>query len=174
MLDLIKPGEQPKTPVILQRLSEDGICLLTGVTENLTYMPVDTNVNNILPSNMACISVGVAEKVSFTCYYHVTLQNNFKIIFDTPPLFKAYNLAIIENFEELPPPSAETGDAIIKLFEVLTKKHVKGIHSIEELSKGVTIDNAQFQASLLRTLAKKAQNQSKSKIITNSNLGIVK
>ena len=172
MFDLLKANETPKPDVILRRMSEDGVCILTGETKDLTYMPVDTNVGNILPSNMACVSMAIAKEVEYTCFYEATLGGRFKIIFDTPPVFREYNETVVKGMALDSAVHSGTTKAI-DLFGILAKKHAKGIHSIEDQVDRITIDISQYQSYVMRVLTKQNQEQkSKSKIITPASQGI--
>jgi hypothetical protein len=183
VINFLKAHEQPKPDIVLQRMSEDGICLLTGVNENLSYMPVDGNISNILPSNMACVTNEIAHGVEFSFNYQTSLWKELTIVFDSPPEFQEYNLVITEMVDR-------EGDEGIKIseesfipeifpriFEYLTAKHVKGLSKIIFNKQNCSMDWMQYQRSLMRSLAKIKKTSS---IITpgsggsSSHLGVVK
>lgn len=174
MINFLDSKEPPTFPKVLGRMSEDKRCLLTGAIEDLTYFPVDTNPQNFLPSNMSCISNEIAKGISYTIYYDTELWE-YKITLDTPPEFYDYNQSVLSIIRETKLDANQlfhpTGHAqYTKLFEYLTKAHLKGIAKIAIGDSW--IDNSQYQGYLLRALADEKAN-SKPKIIT-PNLGIVK
>jgi hypothetical protein len=176
MINFLDANEAPTFESVLKRMSEDGRCLLTGEIKDLTYFPVDTNPQNFLPSNMACVTDQIAGKVSYTYFYDVPLWE-YTLTLDTPEVFQTYNENVVEIIQatkledkEQFQPSGPT--QYIRLFEYLTRFHLKGIAKI---SHGKTyMDNTQYQGYLLRVLANQKKSQSQSKIITSHNLGIVK
>ena len=178
MINFLDPKEAPTFPIVLGRMSEDKKCLLTGVTNNLTYFPVDTNPNNFLPSNMACISDDIAKEIFYTYYYDIEFYD-YVITFDTPSIFQEYNEKALQlilsqrmhsgDKEKFSPPNH---CHLTSLYEYLTKYHVKGILRIATNDKKTWMDNGQYQGYLLRKLAEE-KTKTESKIIT-PNLGIVK
>lgn len=147
---------------ILGRMSEAGQCLLTGKTEELVYVPVDGDPNNLLPSNMVCLSKSLVD--SFDCsylyeetFYVENSKKTYRVTFDTPFSFFEYNtsaLKIAQNkvSSEL---SESAPKALIKLFEVFTESHVKGILRVKCEDSGLQLDRIHFQNYVLKTLSKK-------------------
>lgn len=179
MINFLDPHEAPTFEKVLRRMSEDGRCLLTGVKENLTYFPVDTNPQNFLPSNMACVSNDIAKDITYTFYYDKVLWG-WRITFDTPPIFREYNENVFtiltgtkyqEKDKYDPKPNNMTA-----LYEFLTKHHVKGIAKIsasDDSGFEYWMDSAQYQGYLLRILAAEKA-KSKSSIIKPPSLDLIK
>jgi len=174
MLEFFSPEKPPSPVEMLTKLSENGKCLITGESGKVTPVPVDTNPDNFLPSNVSCVSDEIASGISYTLYYNAELWD-YKLEFESSPVFMDYNLSILSLIR-----TQCLGDGgqfqkpdhkhFVGLFEYLTKKHVKGIHKISLVS-GVSMDNNQFQGYLIRELGK--QKRTTSSIVT-PNLGIVK
>lgn len=178
MINFLDAKEAPTFPIVLGRMSEDKRCLLTGVTDKLTYFPVDTNPNNFLPSNMSCISDDIAKEISYTYCYDIEFYS-YVLTFDTPPVFHEYNDKVLNLIRSQ---RMHSGDSekfkpagnkhFTAFYEYLTKYHVKGISKISTEDSREWMDNAQYQGYLLRVLAAE-KTETQSKIIT-PNLGIVK
>ena len=150
----MKPGEKPDPTVILGRMGEEGTCLITGAKLDLTYIPVDLDPSNILPSNMACLSNTVAKGITYSYYYELAF-GEYKVLFDTPPEFEAYNTAIIgalpsSDFSYQAPLGSQN---LVSVFEGLTARHLKGIFRVSYAS--YILDRTQYQGYLYRALLKK-------------------
>lgn len=153
MIDYRLPKESFDPQKILQRMSEDGVCLLTGVKEKLSFVPVDMDIQTCIASNVACVDSAIAEKLDFTISYTADLWD-YKIKFDTPEIFEPYNRDLVDLLAgdlELKPKFAEaTPTNLVKLFETLTARHLKGIFSI--VGGPYTLDRMQFQGYVARQL----------------------
>ena len=178
MINFLDPNEAPTIPSVLQRMSEDGHCLLTGEKDKLTYFPVDTNPQNFLPSNMSCITDAIAKEVSYTFCYELKLWG-YTLTMDTPPVFKPYNESVVEIISTLHMCEQDTfktagpaNEKFTDFYEYLTKHHLKGLAKITFGTE--SLDANQYQGYLLRILAETKAQAPKSKIITSPNLGIVK
>jgi len=179
MLEFFTADKPPHPENVLKMLSEHGKCLVTGEADKLVFVPVDTNPQNFLPSNMCSVSDDIAKEISYTVSYKEKLWD-YQLEFDSSPVFLDYNRSILHlirsqclgDSEQFTPRSH---DKFVPLFEYLTKKHVKGVYKIGYLSsiEEVSMDNNQFQGYLLREITKNAQQKVPPKIIS-PNLGIVK
>jgi hypothetical protein len=159
MIDFLEADEKPNARLMVQRLSEDGKCLLTGVTEDLTYLPVDTNPDNILSNNMACVMRDLAKSMLYTVYYSTGIKG-FDVTFCSPPEFQEYNLKIVELAEnEVSPEASEAlkleGYDLTKIYEFLTARHAKGIARIAAPDKnGTHMDAQQYLGFVMRSRIK--------------------
>lgn len=123
MLWYLKAGEAPKTEVVLTRMSESGICLLTGDTTDLLAIPVNYNPSNMLPTNMACLSKKIIADINYTFNYKIRcLSNNLTVIFDSPECFREYNKTILTALED-----QLTSKNFLEVYELLMSRHIKGI-----------------------------------------------
>jgi len=182
MLDFFSADKPPSFENVLQKLSEFGKCLLTGDAGKLTFVPVDTNPQNFLPSNMVSISDEIAKNITYTIFYSAEL-GPYEIAFDSSPVFLDYNLAIVNMLNtqfklDFNAEFGTTGDhnRFLELFEYLTRKHIKGIAQIS-YTKGdskISIDSNQVQGCILREISKAATTAKQSKIITSPGIGLVK
>ena len=157
LIDYLLPEEKPKAELVVQRLSEAGKCLLTGASEDLTVLPVDSDPNNILASNMACIKRALAHDFLYTTYYSGTLHG-YEVTFNTPPEFREYNLVILRQLDQPDTkwdfPHGNLGSEYIKVFELLTANHCKGINRV--LNEVGYMEAHQYLAYIMR-MRKKAQ-----------------
>ena len=176
MICYMNPGEKINPQIILARLSEDGICLLTGSNNDLQYMPVNFDVNNILPSNMVCISNKMANAINteFVYYYTIRLWE-YEITLETPKQFESYNQSIIEMLEDKTSDfisfvnenlasGYKQADLLPQLFEFLISHHIKGIYKISNRHR--TLENLHYQTFVIRSLVEAEKNKKQSKIIT--------
>ena len=159
----LKPNEAPKADMILSRLSEAGVCLLSGEKENLVSIPVDFNTNNMLPTNMACISKTIASDILYTLKYSITLdQKGIVVTFNTPECFVEYNTSLLNALEfELPVP---TKDSFIEIYETLMSRHLKGVDKIKLVKFDRCIEWIQLQRYWFSQVDK--MKNKKAKIIT--------
>lgn len=128
MLWNLMPGETPKTELILGRMSEADICLLTGDRGNLLTTPVDFNTNNMLPTNMACLSKDILDAVEFVHKYKVKCLYGTVVTFNTAPCFVDYNKGVLETlYDKIPAPKHHN---FVEVYEFLMSRHVKGIYEI--------------------------------------------
>ena len=118
------PNETPKTDLILSRMSEADICLLTGDKGNLISIPVDFNTNNMLPTNMVCLSRDIVDAIEYVYKYRVHCTNGITITLYTPECFVEYNKNLIQIIGENIPKT------FIEIYEYLMLRHVKGISEI--------------------------------------------
>lgn len=154
IINFMKAGEKPDPTTVLGRMGEDKTCLITGTKTDLTYLPVDLDPSNILPSNMACVTNEIAKDITYSYYYEATL-GSYKILFDTPPQFEEHNMSMVnalpkENFvydQKLGPQN------FIAAFEALTARHLKGIFRISHAN--YILDRTQYQGHLYRMLLKR-------------------
>lgn len=167
MLWYLKHGETPKTDLILSRMSEAGICLLTGETDNVLAIPVNLNTNNMLPSNMVCLSRQIIENISYTYNYTINCSEELAVTFNSPECFVDYNRALLaglndelQNLSPKPP-----FNNFLEIYELLMSRHVKGIEEINVNYMKASIDWSQLQRYWFTTLEKKSKQ--KLKIITS-------
>ena len=137
----LKPHEVPKAEMIINRLSEGGICLLSGTTEDLVSIPVDFNTNNMLPTNMVCLSKAVVDDIKFTYRYRVRCDEGIVITFNTPECLVEYNKQLLKALE-LPTPKQNN---FIEVYEFLMSKHLKGIDKITFVDSDSAIEWIQLQ-----------------------------
>lgn len=172
------PGEKPNAETILKRMGEYDKCLLTGETENLTVFPVDYDLANILPSNMARVSKTCVEDSPIVVDYGISIVKDtyieINIEFRSAIEFYKHNLSIMDSLivENLLSekevdfilsekfPSNFTGKALVEIFEKLTSLHVKGIHSVN--IRHFTMEWSSFQSHMMGVLERK---KSKSNIV---------
>jgi len=126
MLWYVKPGEPPKADTILTRMSEAGVCLLSGEMDDVLSIPVDFNTNNMLPTNMANISKSLIENITHTISYKFHCPDGVTVVLNTPPSFIEYNQTLLGAIE-LPQPKHFN---FIEIYEYLMSRHVKGISKI--------------------------------------------
>ena len=155
----MSPKEAPQPKLILSRMSEAGKCLLTGETEDLVYSCVDMDVENVLPSNMACITQKMADESTFTNYYDLPLWGGeFVATIDTPNVYKVYNTSVFQILEmqtDEKTKCLDMGDLRFPhLFELLTARHVKGVFKISQPSTNMSMDRLQFMNYIMRALIK--------------------
>lgn len=115
----------------LKDLSEHGVCLITGATENLIFMPVDLRVENVLPDNICQISEEISKETQPIYNYLVKIKD-FTITFSSGAPFENYNRLICEALE-LSNDLAELKAAPQGLFDLwllLLRRHAKGISKI--------------------------------------------
>ena len=152
MSNLVDNKMDAKT--VLQKLSENGRCLLSGATIELIYTVVDGDVSNILPSNIMCISKKFLDNL-VTCTYDADLWN-FKVIFDSFGFLEEYNRSILEHLNSQDDGFVNSFDSdisrIIELYDYLARKHVKGLFKI--ICGKYTIDRIQYQNYLVSSLAR--------------------
>jgi len=164
MLWYLNHGEAPKADLILGRMSEAGICLLTGEMEDVLAMPVDLNTNNMLPTNMANISKKILEDITYTYLYSYKCNYGITIVFNTAPCFIEYNKAIINGLSDrLPQPKHN----FLEIYELLMTHHVKGIEAIKFEEDDSQMTWIQFQRHWFSSLEK--MKNKKLKIITSVN-----
>jgi len=163
MLWYLKSGEAPKADMVLGRLSEAGICLLTGETENLVTIPVDMNTNNMLPTNMACVSKQLIDDIKYTYRYKISCYDGIRITLNTAECFVDYNKKIVQAlFSEIPEPKQHN---FISIYEFLMTSHVKGVDKITFADDDSCMDWLQLQRYWFTQVEK--LKSSKLKIITN-------
>lgn len=151
LIDYLMPDEKPRADLIVQRLSEAGKCLLTGATDDLTILPVDSDPNNVLACNMACVKRPLARDFIYTTYYSAEVHG-YDVTFNTPPEFREYNISILSQLEkpetEWDFPHGNLGSEYIKVFELLTSKHCKGIARV--LNEAGYMETHQYLAYVMR------------------------
>lgn len=129
MIDLIKPG-QPDPEYTLNKLGEKGRCLLSGSEENLVTFPVDNDLQNLLPTNIACLSKDQLKATDLMVYGYVLETDRFKVYFETFDSLKEHNEKVVKSIPGFVTTGSKIGD-IKFLFEELAKRHAKGIFKIE-------------------------------------------
>lgn len=155
----LKPSEAPKTDVILSRLSESGICLLTGETTNLLSIPVDMNTNNMLPTNMVCLSKSIVEDLQYIFRYDVACYEGVTITFNTAECLVEYNKKLIEALlQDIPTPKQHN---FVSIYEFLMSKHLKGIDKITYAKDNSSMDWTQLQRYWFMQIDKIKNNTSK-------------
>ena len=123
----LKYGEAPKADLILTRMSEAGICLLTGETSDILAIPVNLNTSNMLPTNMVCLSKKIIEDINYTYNYTLKCPNNkLTIIFDSSECFVEYNKSLLSALDISEEVNLKSKD-FIEVYELLMSRHVKGI-----------------------------------------------
>ena len=145
-LDFSNPKLSPVQ--IAGALSESGICLLTGETTGLSYIPVDGDPRNALPSNVACVSTAVINQI--ICQVGYSQQfHDYQVTLETPLVFAEYNCDAIASAQPLDPspPGLLVDDRLLQTFALLAKAHVKGIRAIS--TGGYTLSWKQFQNHLV-------------------------
>jgi hypothetical protein len=155
------PGEKIDTKLILQRLSEYGICLLSGETADLTLVPVDFDLQNYLASNMAQISKSLAENHSMI-YTYEQAYGPFCVEFESSEIFEDYNRQIIKLHSGSAAMDESTtlnsiGLRLYDVFKDLTSKHVKGIHRIRHDVTKTSLNKYSYQNYVVRELSKVPQ-----------------
>jgi hypothetical protein len=161
----LKPNEAPKAEMILSRLSEAGVCLLSGEKENLVSIPVDFNTNNMLPTNMASISKEIASEILYTFKYKVKLeQKGIVVTFNTPECFVQYNITLLKALEPELPETKE--DSFLEIYECLMSRHIKGIDKIKLVNFDRCIEWLQLQRYWFSQVDK--MKNKKAKIITGN------
>ena len=171
------PGEKPNAELILKRMDEFGKCLLTGDTEDLTILPVDFDLANILPSNMARVSKKFVVSSPIVVDYsrnYVGCDHIIGIEFRSCIDFYNHNMSVLDTLtvETLISqkerdfissegfPAKFTGNALVGLFEALTSLHVKGISKVS--IQDFTLEWSSFQSYMMGVLERK---KSKSNIV---------
>ena len=153
-LNYLVPGEKPNSRTILTRMSEWGKCLLTGAEADLTVIPVDGDLENLLASNMACVSKELARTMEFTYVYSHNFLG-YKIKFESPEAFESYNVSVLAIDESNPEVSSsllfEGPKSLFKLYYHLLTRHIKGILEIEK--DNISIHRFGIQAQIMRKLA---------------------
>lgn len=131
LINYLKPGETPHVPTILQRMSEWGRCLITGITEDLQPFPVDFNPQNILASNLSCLSRELVKRFSLPISYSVTISD-YKVRFCSPYELKEYNQMVVSliNLDGLADQRPDR--ALLEIYERLTRHHAKGMDLISD------------------------------------------
>lgn len=137
----LKPNEVPKADMILTRLSEAGICLLSGETENTVCIPVDFNTNNMLPTNMVCLAKSIVDEIRYTYRYKVKCNDGITITFNTPECLTEYNRQLLLALD-IPAPRHNN---FLEVYEFVMSRHVKGIDKIKFVDTDSCMDWVQFQ-----------------------------
>jgi len=162
MVWYLKHGEKPQTDMILGRMSEAGICLLTGERENVLAVPVDFNTSNMLPTNMVCLSKTIIEDIVHVLSYKVTCSEELTISLCTPPCLIDYNKTLLSALsEEIPKPKDFN---FIEIYEMLMSRHIKGIEKISFTKEDACMSWVQFQRYWFSAIDR--MQKKKSKIVT--------
>jgi hypothetical protein len=147
---------------ILIGLSELGRCILTGndTPNELCIIPVDLDLQNILPSNMACVAKSIAGDILYTQHYTLDcIGTGITVTFDTSPHFEAYNASLVS----IESPNFPLQKTLPDVFDYLVSRHFKGIYKI---SIGRTsLDRFQYQGYFLR-MANGIKSKSQLSIVT--------
>lgn len=154
------PGEKVNTQLMLQRLSELGVCILSGVRENLTVIPVDFDLSNYLVSNVAQVAKTIASSYQRTFNYEFLFQQ-YKVEFETSGDFVRYNKDLLDILSvDLTAPQALEADpesALYNVWEWLTNKHVKGLQKVK--SGTDVLNRYSYQNWIFRELARKQESK---------------
>lgn len=161
----LMPNEQLNTDLMLSRLNESDICLLTGDKGNLVSFPVDLNTSNMLPTNMVCLSKSITDEVEYAYKYRVNVCGGTTIVFNTPECFIEYNKQLLTGLTDQIEAIAKPKH-FIELYELLMSRHVKGVHEII-LDDGSSMDWVALQRYWFAKLEK--MKNKKWKIITPDN-----
>lgn len=148
-------------------LSEKGACLLTGATEDLTHVAVDSNLRNIMPDNIALMSKSCINEILPVFEYCVT-AGSLKIIFETGHLFEGYNISIIECLQQTSPETfkpVKKYEDIFEIWEFLARRHCKGISKISIEGEKVVYGLDKVSALQALTVAK-VRHKKESKIVS--------
>lgn len=164
-LNGLQPGEKVNTALMLQRVSEAGICLLSGVRENLTVVPVDFDLSNYLVSNIVQLSKEIADEHHRTFSYELSFKH-FTIEFESSHGFVAYNKDLLElltvdlsmpEFLQKPELIVDTETVLYGAWEWLTNKHIKGL---QKLRMGTDMLNRySYQSWVFRELARNQESK---------------
>lgn len=158
----IGPNEKINPVLILQRMSEAGVCILTGQNEKLTILPVDLDIENILASNMAQISEEIAKNAKVSIGYSASLvpaepstNPSTTVKFETIPDFEEYNKSVFNinslGISEISNKEENASKKLLNMFEFLTSLHLKGIL---EITIGSHVMNRfQYQHYIMRQLS---------------------
>ncbi len=129
----------------LGSLGEAGKCGITGEpSDSVILVPVDGNSSNRLLSNLAYVLPEYAKKWSLTIGY--TIHHEIGALhFVTPIEFKSVNEARAKevnfwDFNTLVEGFALSEEKLVLLWDYLTQHHVKGLHKIDVISLGVSVD----------------------------------
>jgi len=152
VIDILNSVDSLNPKVILSRMSEDGVCLLTGKKDDLTYVPVDMDTTNILPSNMVCVQKSLSKTMLLSYHYDVQFSD-MMVMFDTPSHFERYNKTLLENISTSEIAGNHTVDRILSVYDLFTLRHVKGFFKIS--CGNYQVHRIQYQEYLLRLLAEK-------------------
>ena len=160
----LMPNEKLNTDFILSRLSEADICLLTGDKGNLVSFPVDLNTNNMLPTNMTCLSKSITDEIEYAYKYSVALVCETTIVFNTPDCFVEYNKQLLNGFaDQIEAIAKPNQHNFVEVYEFLMSRHVKGIYEIK-FEDGTSMDWSSLQRYWFGKLEK--MKNKKWKIIT--------
>jgi hypothetical protein len=150
-------------------LSESAVCLLTGSSENLTHIAVDSNLRNIMPDNIALISKDIVNEILPVYEYSMSV-GSCRILFETGNVFETYNIAIVEGIKNTSPeifnPVLDYND-IFKVWETLATRHCKGISKITVEGPQVTYGLDKVSALQALTVSK-VRNKNESNIVSPS------
>ena len=161
MIDLIKQGDLNYT---LEKLGEKDECLITKSKRGLTVFPVDNDINNMLPTNIACLSRDKLETIDLMVYGYITRpRENIAVYFETFRALEDHNTEIISLYSTTmsePAPGSEI-EYIKSMFNDLAIRHAKGVFKIE--IGNYSLNCMQYQHWLFNQLT--VNNKNKSTII---------
>ena len=171
MYNFMKPDEKVNPMTMLERMGELDKCLITGDTKDLVCIPVDGDMNNILPTNMIRVTNNIATEIGVHYVksrqwgpwelildaFHEVHQHNEKVLNELDPL-------VVDEY-------ADPGVGFVKVFEHICANHIKGLFEVKR--DGISVNRGQYQSYMLRQLLKHAKPQS-SIVHPSSNLGIVR
>lgn len=132
--------DQPKfnPEKVLHDFSEHGRCLLTGRTDDLVILPVNFDVTNTLPSNIAHLHRETASAMTFCCYYNLNIWD-WEVTFESSPEFTQYNSMVFYGAEQQAaaesnsdiPKKFETPHDLPKIWAFLVGNHCKGVARVK-------------------------------------------
>jgi hypothetical protein len=157
----------PVDPIkILTKLGEADRCLLTGEAAKLTLVPVDGDIDNCNPVNIAIVAQSLAGEMNLPCMVNLKVGTKglFEMVFDGFDQFIPYN---ISKLEALAPEIDEkfvvtdktrTAQLLCDLFNFLGLNHIKGIAKVSH--KDYSMDKANFNYYLFSSLERKRHQES--------------
>jgi hypothetical protein len=181
------PGEKPNADTLLKRMGEYDRCLATGETEDLTCIPVDFNLSNILPSNMARVSKKLLDKAPLVVEYENSVFLNasvpFTVEFRSCYQFYEHNMDVLAKMNNMDLLSEEqvgmlVSDNPLRLIDVtmsclhdvwwyLVKNHAKGLDKITLLRGNLpTYFSLDWSAAQTHMMGDLERSKPKSNIIT--------
>lgn len=171
----VRKGEQIQVDNLLEKLGEGNTCLASGETPTelttvsgsktssieLIDYPIDFNVQNILPSNMATVDKALLKQIPFKTFGYKKTIGSLTIEMVSDEQIYEHNqeyltddwAAVFENIEK---------NELIGVWDFLTRNHIKGI---------IRIENDEFFLTVIEALGyfqRKIQN-----INTRPDLGLV-
>lgn len=171
----VNKGEQIQVDKLLQRIGEGDVCLASGeqptelttvsgaktASIELIDYPIDFNVNNILPSNMATVDRSLLKSTLFKTFGYKKTIGSLTIEMVSDEYIYEHNQKYLnDSWSEIFSNVEKSG--MIGLWDFLIRNHIKGI---------IRIDNNEFFLTVVEALGyfqRKIQN-----INTKPDLGLV-